>query len=82
MDFERRLAVERDIEKTWDYKNREGLTSVSPSVGFDETDNVIYFGCMVGIKFVNYKTGQIVKIVGKVENTERFLQMRLYQGRP
>jgi hypothetical protein len=65
--------VERDIEKTWDYKNREGAAAVIPSIGFDETDCIIYYGSIVGIKFINIKDGAIVKIVGKVENTERFI---------
>lgn len=53
-----------------------------PSVGFDESDTFIYFGTPVGIKVFNIKANKFVRVTGKVESTERFLQVALYQGKP
>ena len=55
---------------------------VMPSLGFDEADTFLYFGTPVGIKILNIKTGTFVRLIGKVESTERFLQIALYQGKP
>lgn len=82
LDFERRMAVEKDIEKQWDtvVKKKGQNTSeepsmqcVIPSLGFDESDTFLYFGTPVGIKVMNLHTGQFVRVIGKVESTERFL---------
>ena len=84
LDFERRLAVEKDLDKQWEYASRghEQLQSVVPSLGFDESDTFLYFSSLMGIKIVNVLTGTTVRVVGKVESTERFMQVALYQGMP
>lgn len=53
-----------------------------PSIGFDESDLYVFFGSLLGIKIHNIKTNQLVRVIGKVEHTERFLQIGLYQGKP
>jgi peptidylprolyl isomerase domain and WD repeat-containing protein 1 len=55
---------------------------VLPSIGFDESDTFVYFGTPVGIKVYNISSGEFVRVIGKVESTERFLQIALYQGKP
>jgi peptidylprolyl isomerase domain and WD repeat-containing protein 1 len=84
-DYERRMAVERDIERQWDAtyaaKQETGVTAL-PSLGFDESGTFIYFGSPLGIKVVSLRTGATERLVGKVESTERFLQVALYQGKP
>ena len=69
------MAVERDIEKSgWDYKARENpLSSAIPSLGFDESDTYLYFGSLLGIKIMHFQSQTLAKVIGKVENTERFL---------
>jgi hypothetical protein len=62
------MAVEREIEKTWD-----GEDAVHPMIGFDESETLMYFGSPIGIKIVKVATGELVRLIGKVENTERFL---------
>ena len=44
-----------------------------PSLGFDESDTFLYFGTPVGIKVFNIKGNEFVRVIGKVESTERFL---------
>ena len=82
LDFERRMAGERDIEKAWDAPKTPESNHVMPAIGFDESGTYIYFGSPVGIKVVNVISGEHVRANGKVENTERFLQIALYQGKP
>eukprot|EP01126_Amoeba_proteus_P042276 TRINITY_DN4591_c0_g1_i3.p1 TRINITY_DN4591_c0_g1~~TRINITY_DN4591_c0_g1_i3.p1 ORF type:complete len:306 (-),score=54.29 TRINITY_DN4591_c0_g1_i3:124-1041(-) len=52
-----------------------------PTVVFDVSANFLLYSTMFGIKMQNIVTNQLVKIIGKVENTERFLYLTLYQGR-
>jgi peptidylprolyl isomerase domain and WD repeat-containing protein 1 len=78
LDFEKRLATEKEMDKLWDIKNREHLNSVIPTIGFDETDSFIYFGSLLGIKVISIHNNTLVRLIGKVENTERFLQIALY----
>ena len=66
------MAVERDIDKAWDAQF-DDPNNVTPGIGFDESETLLYFGSPVGIKIVNVINGELVRVIGKVENTERFL---------
>jgi peptidylprolyl isomerase domain and WD repeat-containing protein 1 len=59
-----------------------GPNCVMPTLGFDETDTFLYYGTPVGIKIYNVKSSEFVKVLGKVESTERFIHIALYQGKP
>mmetsp|Transcript_21447 Transcript_21447/g.27271 ORF Transcript_21447/g.27271 Transcript_21447/m.27271 type:complete len:607 (-) Transcript_21447:39-1859(-) len=72
IDFGRRMAVEREIIKTPDAKW---------NVVFDESSNFLMYATPLGIKLINMVTNKLVRIIGLVENTERFLQLSLYQGK-
>jgi peptidylprolyl isomerase domain and WD repeat-containing protein 1 len=72
IDFGRRLAVEREL-----IADAEAPT---PNVVFDESGNFIIFAGLLGIKVVNLVTNRVARLLGKVENTERFLRVALYQG--
>ncbi|KAL2608859.1 hypothetical protein R1flu_027432 [Riccia fluitans] len=72
IDFGRRIAVEREIEKTEDVP--------SPNAVFDESGNFVLYSTLLGVKVVNLYTNNVSRIIGKVENTERFLRIALYQG--
>lgn len=72
IDFGRRMAVDREIEKT------EGVPP--PNAIFDESSNFLLYPTLLGIKVVNLHTNKVARIIGKVENTERFLRIALYQG--
>ena len=52
-----------------------------PNIVFDASGNFILYPSLLGIKVVNLTTNRLVKVIGKVENSERFLQIALYQGR-
>eukprot|EP00271_Cylindrocystis_brebissonii_P022293 TRINITY_DN852_c0_g1_i2.p1 TRINITY_DN852_c0_g1~~TRINITY_DN852_c0_g1_i2.p1 ORF type:complete len:547 (-),score=128.77 TRINITY_DN852_c0_g1_i2:474-2114(-) len=72
IDFGRRLAVEKEMEKT---------EEVPPSNAvFDQSGNFLLYPTLLGIKVVNLFTNRVSRIIGKVENTERFLQIALFQG--
>lgn len=51
-DLERRMAVEREIERQWDTPD-----AILPSIGFDESGTYLYYGSPVGIKVVSVRTG-------------------------
>ncbi|XP_051202469.1 peptidyl-prolyl cis-trans isomerase CYP71 [Lolium perenne] len=72
IDFGRRMAVEKEIEKT------ENVPQ--PNAVFDESGNFLIYATLLGIKVVNLHTNKVSRILGKVENNERFLRIALYQG--
>lgn len=55
-DFERRMAIEREIDKAWD-TSIEDSNNVCPGLGFDESQSLIYYGSPLGIKVVNVNNG-------------------------
>ncbi|CAG8579835.1 474_t:CDS:10 [Paraglomus brasilianum] len=73
MEFGRRLAVEKELEKT------PQLTTMNAV--FDESGHFIIYPTMLGIKVVNTHTNKVVRLIGKTE-THRFLNVDLYQGKP
>ncbi|XP_043701537.1 peptidyl-prolyl cis-trans isomerase CYP71 isoform X2 [Telopea speciosissima] len=72
IDFGRRMAVEKEIEKT------ENVPQ--PNAIFDESSNFIIYATLLGIKVINLHTNKVARILGKVENNDRFLKIALYQG--
>ncbi|EFJ47438.1 hypothetical protein VOLCADRAFT_61491 [Volvox carteri f. nagariensis] len=74
IDFGRRMAVERELAAS--AEETRGL----PNAVFDESGNFLLYATLLGIKVVNLVTNKVVRILGKVENTERFLTLALYQG--
>jgi peptidylprolyl isomerase domain and WD repeat-containing protein 1 len=71
MEFGRRLAVERELERMPSYDLVNAI--------FDESNNFIIYSTMMGIKVINLVTNKCVRILGKEENV-RFLQLTLFQG--
>ncbi|MBA0757646.1 hypothetical protein Gotri_020730 [Gossypium trilobum] len=72
IDFGRRMAVEKEIEKT--------ETAPQPNAVFDESSNFLIYATLLGIKMVNLHTNKVARILGKVESNDRFLRIALYQG--
>ncbi|KAL9416439.1 hypothetical protein AB3S75_039602 [Citrus x aurantiifolia] len=72
IDFGRRMAVEKEIEKT--------ETAPPSNAIFDESSNFLIYATLLGIKIVNLHTNKVSRILGKVENNDRFLRIALYQG--
>ncbi|XWS28600.1 hypothetical protein CRYUN_Cryun25bG0084400 [Craigia yunnanensis] len=72
IDFGRRMAVEKEIEKT--------EMAPQPNSVFDESSNFLIYATLLGIKMVNLHTNKVARILGKVENNDRFLRIALYQG--
>ncbi|XP_022184838.2 peptidylprolyl isomerase domain and WD repeat-containing protein 1 [Nilaparvata lugens] len=72
MEFGRRMAGERDLEKS-DVFHLCNLT-------FDESGYLLMYGTMLGIKVVNLHTNRCVRLLGKSENL-RILKIALFQGR-
>jgi peptidylprolyl isomerase domain and WD repeat-containing protein 1 len=73
-DFDKRLVVEKEVEKLIDY--------IPPlNVQFDETNHFIFYPTLLGIKLIELHTNKLIKILGKKESNERFLTLSLFQGK-
>lgn len=70
MEFGRRMAIERDLEKS--------ESSSLANIIFDQTGNFIMYATMLGVKLINIKTNKCIKILGKSDNL-RILQVSLFQ---
>ncbi|CAI5704070.1 hypothetical protein KXD40_007555 [Peronospora effusa] len=72
IDFGRRAAVERELANS----------DVVSNCIFDESGYFILYATLAGIKVVNVETNKVVKVLGKVESSDRFLRLSLFQGKP
>ncbi|XP_058445696.1 peptidylprolyl isomerase domain and WD repeat-containing protein 1 isoform X1 [Malaya genurostris] len=72
MEFGRRMANERDLEKS------DSFSLIN--IAFDYSGHFILYPTMLGIKLVNIETNKCVKIIGKNDNL-RPLHLALFQGR-
>ncbi|GBN35946.1 Peptidylprolyl isomerase domain and WD repeat-containing protein 1 [Araneus ventricosus] len=73
MEFGRRMAIERDLEKTEAFD--------TAGISYDESGYFILYPTMLGIKVVNVYTNRCVRVLGKNENI-RPLKLANYQGIP
>ena len=64
--------IEKEIEKYIEMQNQ-------PNVQFDESEKYLYYPCWEGIKLINLKTKELIKILGKKEKL-RFISICLFQG--
>lgn len=72
MEFGRRMAVERDLDKSEFNTNNNIL--------FDISGHFIMYPTMLGIKVINIDTNRCVSILGKTDNI-RPLHIALFQGK-
>ncbi|GLD95777.1 hypothetical protein PINS_up004455 [Pythium insidiosum] len=72
LDFGRRAAVERELTHA---------NMVSNCV-FDESGHFIMFATLLGVKVINIETNKLARVLGKVESSERFLRIALFQEKP
>jgi len=72
IDFGRRVAIEKEIAADPE--------APFPNAAFDDSGNFLLYPTLLGIKVVNLVTNRVVKMVGKVESSERFLRVALHQG--
>jgi len=77
MEFGRRLAVERDLDKEGEGKK----AAATMNAVWDESGNFILYPTLLGIKVVNTLTNRVARLLGKDE-TGRWLNLSLYQGAP
>eukprot|EP00887_Chlorella_sp_A99_P006803 scaffold2.g6803.t1 len=74
IDFGRRLAVEKELAGDGE--------APRPNAVFDESGHFLLYPTLLGIKVINLVTNRVVKVIGRVESSERFLRIALYQGVP
>ncbi|XP_060805689.1 peptidylprolyl isomerase domain and WD repeat-containing protein 1 [Amyelois transitella] len=72
MEFGRRMAAERDLDKS-DFVHLANIL-------FDASGHFVVYATMLGVKVVNLVTNRCVAMIGKPENL-RPLHLALFQGR-
>ncbi|KAH7103295.1 hypothetical protein BKA62DRAFT_616374 [Auriculariales sp. MPI-PUGE-AT-0066] len=85
MEFGRRLANERELEKDGVVVDHgigvpRGAARTMRAV-WDESGNFVIYPTLLGIKVVNIYTNRVVRVLGKDESV-RFLDLAMYQGAP
>lgn len=70
-----RYALEKEIRAAGD-------DVPSPNALFDESGNFLLVPSLLGIKVINLATNALPRLIGRPENTERFLRIALWQGMP
>lgn len=77
VDMGRRLAMEKK------YIDQVRAKEAPPSVAvFDESGLFIVLPTLEGIKIINVETGVTTRVLGRLESSERFTALALYQGSP
>ncbi|XP_071952019.1 peptidylprolyl isomerase domain and WD repeat-containing protein 1-like [Antedon mediterranea] len=71
MEFGRRMAVERDLQKSDAYDKA--------NIIYDQSGYFLLYSTMLGIKVINLYNNTCSRFIGKTENV-RFLQLALFQG--
>jgi peptidylprolyl isomerase domain and WD repeat-containing protein 1 len=51
--------------------------ALTPTATFDDSGHFLIYGTMLGVKVVNLETNACARLLGKVENTERFVSAAL-----
>mmetsp|Transcript_28676 Transcript_28676/g.93683 ORF Transcript_28676/g.93683 Transcript_28676/m.93683 type:complete len:630 (-) Transcript_28676:62-1951(-) len=82
IDFGRRMAVDRELESTARSGGAVGMLGMLGNAIFDQSGEFLLYPTHLGVKVVNLATGRLVRLLGKLENTERFLHLALFQGVP
>lgn len=75
---QRRMAVERDLHSQWAGESSQEHVP-KPTCVFDESGNFLLYPTLFGVKVVNIVSNRVARLLGKVENTERFICVGLYQ---
>jgi peptidylprolyl isomerase domain and WD repeat-containing protein 1 len=73
LEFGRRLALEKELEKN-------GHLAFESALFDEESGKFILYPTMFGIKVIRWRTGELVNIIGREEGGQRFLNVTLFQG--
>jgi len=90
IDFGRRLALERELDRLWSAQLKssdqsqteqikKSLFAQTPSLLFDDSGTFLLVPSLLGIKVINVHTNHLVRLYGQREN-ERFTSLALCEG--
>ena len=74
-DFQLKMQTYKEAMRQWDSMDRAFL----PSLVFDESSSLLCYTSPIGVKTVNFATGEVLKVFGKSEQGDVYLQVALYQ---
>lgn len=74
-DFGRRLAVEKELRAL-----PPELMPPSTAV-FDASGTFLLYPSLLGVKVISLRSNRLVRVLGKVESSERFVSLALHQDR-
>lgn len=73
----------RDLADRLEREETVQLTTPSmDSMVFDQSGDLLFYSTVVGIKLLDWKRNKLLTVLGRVEGTERFMNLALYQGKP
>jgi len=62
------MAVETELINTY-------ISSLYTELSFDDSNSLLIYSSIFGIKIYSLKEKKVVKILGKLENMERFIRL-------
>ena len=71
VELRRRIAVEKEMERTNEIRDWRAI--------FDETNTLLLYTCILGMKVVHVGSGSCMRVYGREEGM-RFIDVCLYQG--
>lgn len=72
MDFARKMAIERELDRTQATGNELAV--------FDQSGHFLLYPTMLGVKVWNWRANKLVKYIGREETNFRPLCLALFQG--
>lgn len=72
MDFARKMAMEREIDRTGAIRQENSI--------FDQSGHFLLFPTPLGVKVMNWKVNKLVRTLGREETNFRPLSISLFQG--
>jgi hypothetical protein len=77
------LTDEKAMKRAAELRTREaGAYVPAANAVFDDSGHFLLFATPLGVKVINLHSNKLVRVLGRVENTERFTAVALFQGEP
>ena len=75
-DFEAKMQAFKDVMRQWD--NDSVDRTCLPSLAFDDSSSLLCYSSPIGVKMASVATGHVLRVYGKVEQGDFYLQIALF----